>query len=269
MRYDQGVPPPPDEPLWDQLRQQQKQANKLARSRLALAAHLIEQTAARWSAGNLEPADLLTRYVELRSNDLPGFEDRWLEAFPRVTHGWLTRAAGVTVLPAADGEWSGPWPVRSSDPIPEPRTPVAYLFLDHEDRVAYVGSTTWFFARMRCHERDGKIPTSWWAVRCASRTDAFQAEQRLIDHHQPYFNQRRAVGLPPPERNPDEQATPPPPPSEDAPVGVGGYWRTRHGRREFVRTHRRGSRSPTPGGYKKHPREITNPEKYSFPKEVG
>lgn len=251
MRYDQGVPPPLDDPLWHRLRQQQARAEKLAETRTVLLARLIKQTARLWTSGQLTPTDLLGRYIELRDNHLPGFERQWLQAFPGITYERLVRTAGDILVAAAEGEWSGAWPVSPTDPIPRPRHPVAYVLTDPDGQPAYVGSTDKFLNRMRNHHRDGRNPASWWAVSCTSREEAYRVEQRLIDQLKPYLNQRQAVAVPscdhdPVQPPPTQYATP-----DEDPVGVGGYWRTRFGNQEFVRTHRRSPRSTTPGGYKK------------------
>jgi GIY-YIG catalytic domain-containing protein len=86
-----------------------------------------------------------------------------------------------------DGSWIGPWPL-----VDEPRPPkgqaVVYVLFSARGRAVYVGSTDNFLARMKAHQASGKRWTTWTALPCADREEAYDVEAEYLDEYMPQLN---------------------------------------------------------------------------------
>lgn len=99
------------------------------------------------------------------------------------------RHARIFAPNGPEGTWVGAWPRSSDDPAPRSGQAVVYVLFDEENTPCYVGSTSYFRARLSAHAKD-KIFARWQAYPCENRELAYQLEVRLLAQHKPRLNQK-------------------------------------------------------------------------------
>lgn len=152
----------------------------------------LAHVAAAYELGVIDIDGLASAYYQYREVADQGFSHLWDSILPvpaaRVVA--YARSRPQRSPNGYDGSWSGPYPFATG-PTPGDATSVAYVLLDAEQVVAYVGSTGGFRGRMNQHARDGKRFTHWRAYPCRDRQAAYDLEARLIRELQPYLNKTR------------------------------------------------------------------------------
>lgn len=87
-----------------------------------------------------------------------------------------------------DGTWAGQWPLPNVAARPPKGQPVVYVLYGANDRAVYVGSTDNFLARMKSHQAGGKRWSTWSALPCDTREEAFEVESEYLAEYMPQLN---------------------------------------------------------------------------------
>lgn len=90
--------------------------------------------------------------------------------------------------PDEDGHWRGAWPIPADGHYPPKGQNVVYLLRADNELVVYVGSTNHFAARMKAHQGVGKRWSTWTAIPCDSREEAYDVESEYMATHMPHLN---------------------------------------------------------------------------------
>lgn len=168
---------------------------RLIKTQIDAETQIIHRLATDYRAGRITKDELCEIWLEFREIALPGYSKRWKAAMPDVSVGHLQahlnkRATDHLYAPDEDGNWRGEYPMPPLHPHPRAGTSVVYMLYDADNVPCYVGSTKDLNARMKAHDRDGKVFVRWLAYPCASRSDAYALESRLLREHKPYLNKR-------------------------------------------------------------------------------